>query len=323
MNRESRCILCGGGDLVDEQFSLSTEDVLEEWTRLTGAVFSVEYMALLAQHEEGYGSCVTLVSCSNCRLEFFVPIWVGSREFYDSIVESDSNYYSASKWEFRRGLRVLKDRGARSVLDIGCGSGASLAAAKRLGFDIAIGLERSAVGLTRTSTKHGSYSIYSDEKLLRRDVGEVDSLAFFQVVEHVDEPARFVGGFLDMLRPEGLVVVAVPDNDGPIQLFPNALTNIPPHHVSRWNEQSLRALAKECGLSVDWMAKEFLPSYLWESYIPRMLEHRFGAGTAVMLDQIRLRRILNLAARILPRFGVHALPGVPGHTVLMVCRKKR
>ena len=136
-----------------------------------------------------------------------------------------------------------------------------------------------------------------------------------------------------------VIIISVPDTAGPIRHFSSAFTDIPPHHVSRWRESTFRIGMPRLGVKVLRVAHEPLPSYLWESYLPVMIEHSLqrtviGKVQVHMLDKILgvvgkdldaksinrnyLRRVTNSIIRVLLWFRVRWLWRVPGHSLYVV-----
>src|SRR5205085_9798046 len=95
--------------------------------------------------------------------------------------------------------------------------------------------------------------------------GEYDLVCAFHVIEHVADPLGFALDLVRCVRPGGHLCVAVPGRCSPITDIPNFVLNAPPHHLSWWNETSLRALADHLGLVVDNI--EALPFATYDSII--------------------------------------------------------
>ena len=73
-------------------------------------------------------------------------------------------------------------------------------------------------------------------------------MSFFQVVEHVPDPRRFLSEARTLVAPGGFLIVSVPNRDGIFRLLPYDPANMPPHHVSRWRQRDLERLAAACDL---------------------------------------------------------------------------
>jgi methylase of polypeptide subunit release factors len=118
-------------------------------------------------------------------LEVFLPIVVGTHEFYQAITPREDSYYVTEKWEFNRAIKAIKRRVPGNVLDIGCGSGAFLSQLAQVKEASAFGLEfnESAAAWAR-SRGHRLLSRLSREEA----PGRVRRGHLFQVLEHLETP---------------------------------------------------------------------------------------------------------------------------------------
>ncbi|MGZ5380652.1 MAG: class I SAM-dependent methyltransferase, partial [Thermoanaerobaculia bacterium] len=100
-------------------------------------------------------------------------------------------------------------RGAR-LLDVGCGPGAGLVAARNLGYD-AGGLDVSESAVAIASSRHpGRVRLGTlSDRLFSR--GFFDVITLFDVIEHVYNPKALAVDLAWHLAPEGRVVVATPN----------------------------------------------------------------------------------------------------------------
>ena len=74
--------------------------------------------------------------------------------------------------------------------------------------------------------------------------GIYDVLCMFQVLEHLVPIKEVIQSCLKCLKQGGFLVISVPNNDSFIKKDKLNLLNLPPHHMGRWNEKSLKALGK-------------------------------------------------------------------------------
>lgn len=100
---------------------------------------------------------------------------------------------------------------ARRVLDLGCGSGA-------LGRELKARRKREVVGVTHSTEEAKRASLYLDETLARdlndfdpRPLGEFDCVVASHVLEHLYEPERLLSLVREVLKREGLMIVALPN----------------------------------------------------------------------------------------------------------------
>ncbi|MCY2978714.1 MAG: class I SAM-dependent methyltransferase [Planctomycetota bacterium] len=110
-------------------------------------------------------------------------------------------------------LQTLIAQPAASILDIGCGGGQLVKGLQNLGYN-AVGLEPDAATTAHASNQgievyHGSIESIP-ENLARR---QFDAVIMSHVLEHVLSPRQAVKTVYDVLRPGGLFICAVPNNE--------------------------------------------------------------------------------------------------------------
>jgi 2-polyprenyl-3-methyl-5-hydroxy-6-metoxy-1,4-benzoquinol methylase len=129
--------------------------------------------------------------------------------------------------------------GRGELLDIGCGTGNFLAAARERGYDVSgTELDRNAAGYAREKlglpqvfglTVAGFAEKYPERKF--------DVVTFFEVLEHQAEPVSFLRSVKRCLRANGYVALSVPNRER-WQTGPDVL-DYPPNHFLRWSPAAL------------------------------------------------------------------------------------
>jgi 2-polyprenyl-3-methyl-5-hydroxy-6-metoxy-1,4-benzoquinol methylase len=114
---------------------------------------------------------------------------------------------------FARRLRWLgpPPPGGR-LLDVGCGPGAGLDAARDAGWE-AWGLDLSADAVARASARHPGHVAKGTLEDSPFPPGSFDAITAFDLVEHVYEPRRFAAALAAALKPGGSVLIATPNVD--------------------------------------------------------------------------------------------------------------
>ncbi len=150
--------------------------------------------------------------------------------------------------------------GSRTILDIGCGSGLALDAAKRAGLET-FGIELSA---TAAAAVRGGHTIFPVllENLDSAWEGKFDLISLNQVLEYVPDPVALVRRCTRFLSPRGALAIAVPGRETILRLHPWLETNWPPHHLSRWRKQDFQLLAQRTG--TDRLLGSTIQSFLLE-----------------------------------------------------------
>ena len=141
--------------------------------------------------------------------------------------------------------RVLPPRKDRTLLEVGCGSGAMLPMLARFGR--AVGLEPDASSVAHCAAALGDVASVVCGRIpddVPRD-GSFDVVGAFDVLEHLPDDHSAVDSLRDALRPGGILVATVP-------AFPilwgrqDELS----HHFRRYRRRGLCELMSSAGLEV-------------------------------------------------------------------------
>lgn len=315
-----KCPICGQNAYSPTATEVSLPETLRRWEDVMGHAFPEKVWDDYKEYEH---RPLVLNECHRCGFGRFEPVLPGSAEFYECISATD--YYNGEKWEFSSALDTLKRNGATRILDVGCGSGIFLDYLKKnISSADLVGYDLNSELLSALSSR-GFGVISGDSSAVRKlsdKLPAFDAICMFQVLEHVRDPVCFLQTFLGLLRPGGLMIITTPDTAGPIKNFPEALTEIPPHHVTKWTEASFRVLLRNNFLKVDAVRFEPLPDYLWDSYLPVMWDEPIWPKH--VFDPLALHLGLRspgersgFAAKAMKEAGIRFLYGVPGHTIFI------
>ena len=156
---------------------------------------------------EATGETFRVDECPRCGLGRTRPVPADLAAHYDA--EYYGGRHGLTGWlcnRRRSGLvRRLAGPGAgRSLLDFGCGEGDFLLAARSDGWDCT-GVERNRPA----SVAGGPNIVASLDELDERK--PFDCVTFWHVLEHLDDPVRTLTDLRGYLKPDGLVLAAVPD----------------------------------------------------------------------------------------------------------------
>jgi SAM-dependent methyltransferase len=255
--------------------------------------------------------------CNACGLGFFSPIETGSERFYEHLQQFDW-YYMSDKWEYDFAKKYVTSES--NVLEVGSGMAAfaQLICPRQY-----TGLEFNDKAIARA---HGvgihliKQSVENHAKICK----PYDIVVSFQVLEHVSDPAGFVGGCVACLKRGGLLVVAVPAHDGFVGAAINCILDMPPHHVTHWSNIVLEKLAPLFGLELITLEYEPVAEYhkLWARKIifESKIRHLLGMKDW-QLDTRLFARAISKAASLLSKFIPISVDGLKGHTVAAVYRK--
>jgi SAM-dependent methyltransferase len=143
----------------------------------------------------------------------------------------------------------LASRGG-ALLDIGCGTGNFLAAARYAGYRVTgIELDRNAarfakerLGLERV------LPLTISEFAAQHPQEQFDVVTFFEVLEHQAAPVEFLQNVRARVRAGGLIALSVPNRERWLT-GPDVL-DYPPNHFLRWNAGALKTFISEQGFEV-------------------------------------------------------------------------
>jgi SAM-dependent methyltransferase len=189
----------------------------------------------------------TLRECSVCGVQAWHPMKNPGPEWY----ESHHGYPwmqwlppAKPRWQHREYLKDRPAPGGR-LLDVGCGTGAFLAAARDAGYQVT-GVDFAEGSIRAARSRFGLDSLHTAtlEDFARQEhPGSFDVVTFFEVLEHQDNLTAFMDSVKRLLKPRGFVALSVPNRDR----WPPATNDpwdLPPHHFTRWNAPALR---RACG----------------------------------------------------------------------------
>lgn len=144
---------------------------------------------------------------------------------------------------------ALAPRGGK-LLDIGCGTGNFLAAARDAGYQV------TGTELDRNAAKCAKERL-GLQRVLPLTIAEFteqtfeekfDVVTFFEVLEHQTEPAEFLRRVKACLKPRGTIALSVPNRERWLT-GPDVL-DYPPNHFLRWNAAALKKFLEAQGFEV-------------------------------------------------------------------------
>ena len=198
---------------------------------------------------EQYGR-YKLFECEACGLQAWEPREMPDARWYEQMyggrdekllpLEPGHKYFLAD---------TLAPCGGE-LLDIGCGTGNFLAAAREAGYEVAgIELDRNAARFAKE--RLGLQNILPltiSEFAERYAEKRFDVVTFFEVLEHQAAPVEFLQKVRACVKPGGVIALSVPNRERWLT-GPDVL-DFPPNHFLRWNEEALRKCLSAQGFDV-------------------------------------------------------------------------
>ena len=110
----------------------------------------------------------------------------------------------------RRAQLVARYSSPGPVLDVGCGRGCTLSALGALGYE-PLGVELNETAAWHAKHRFGIEVHVGDFLTAPYTAGQFAAIIFWHSLEHLDRPAEAIRHAYELLRPGGLLVVAVPN----------------------------------------------------------------------------------------------------------------
>ncbi len=195
-----------------------------------------------------------LYECSDCEVQFWWPMKHPGGGYYEDMYFSMRDPLRRSYplyWNHHQFIESPPHDpvGGRSLLDIGCGPGTFLAAARALGYEV-YGLDLNPQAIQKSKELYGLDSFFCGtlSNFTAQNPGRrFDVVTSFEVLEHLDDPTDFIDRVRCVLKPDGFVALSVPNRER--FMIRRELYDFPPHHLTWWNLSALRTLLSSQGFS--------------------------------------------------------------------------
>jgi 2-polyprenyl-3-methyl-5-hydroxy-6-metoxy-1,4-benzoquinol methylase len=176
-------------------------------------------------------------------------------------------------------VRLLKQLGARKVLDLGCGNGALCGLLHQMHYDVA-GVEYDSAGVQLASEKYQDVDFFNlgvqddpVEVVMKR--GLHDIVISTEVIEHLFSPHLLPQFAAKVLEPGGKLIITTPYHG----YLKNLVLSISNHwdvhhtalwhggHIKFWSRETLSKLLRDNGFEVVGFSGVGRVPYLWKSMV--------------------------------------------------------
>ncbi|MDZ8055080.1 MAG: class I SAM-dependent methyltransferase [Aulosira sp. ZfuVER01] len=234
---------------------------------------------------------IQIYRCNDTGYRFYYPSNLeGDEELYIKL-QNFPWYYVDWKWEYEIVSKAILSKDP--VLEIGCGRGVFIDKMQQTGA-ICRGLELNESAAKRGREKGLDIFMETIEKHAKNNFGKYDVVISFQVLEHVFNVREFLQSSIEVLKPEGKLIICVPNNDSFVKYAKGWVTNMPPHHMGLWNEESLKSIQNLFPVKVTKVYFEPLSTYDWYYHVHSEIILSFLDNRNKILGRIvrRLSRII-------------------------------
>jgi SAM-dependent methyltransferase len=197
-----------------------------------------------------------LFRCAACDLSFWHPARMAGASWYERAYQGRDETEMPLEPGHKFFLSDTRAPKRGKLLDIGCGVGNFLAAARRQGFDVT-GLEfnRNAVEFARNHYGLDRVFAARPEQYWQKHSGETfDVVTFFEVLEHQEDPRSFLEAAKRFVSDSGFIALSVPNAERWRKGI-EAL-DYPPNHLTRWSPRALRNHLEANGFKILTMRQE-------------------------------------------------------------------
>jgi 2-polyprenyl-3-methyl-5-hydroxy-6-metoxy-1,4-benzoquinol methylase len=300
-----RCILCESRK-IQRLEKIKKEGLVLLYKKMLG----IDINYLISQD-------IDFFRCQTCSLGFFYPAITGDEKFYNSLQNFDW-YYMDEKYEYEFARKFIGPED--KVLEVGCGKGAF---AKYLDTKNYVGLDFSENAKKMASKNGIVVENVSIQEYAKSHPGEFDVVVSFQVLEHVSDPKSFLEAKILACRKGGRIIVAVPSENSFLKYAVNSILNMPPHHITRWPDETFYFIAKKYRLNLELIHHEKVQEIHKVWYLSTLLR-TFLVHNNKMLDfslknEIITESLNSISKKIASNLKDEFLPF--GHTVICVFRK--
>ena len=120
------------------------------------------------------------------------------------------------------------------------------------------GLEFNQMAIDKSIAKGYDVIKESIEDFCENSNDKYDVIFSFHVLEHVANPITFISSAKKMLKKNGKLVIAVPNNDSILTSGKNVILNIPPHHINQYTKEAIRNITNYHNLELERLDDVFI-----------------------------------------------------------------
>lgn len=167
---------------------------------------------------------------------------------FSFLANSESTY-----WGVQKALSdLVKDKNNTKILEVGSGMGYLTYSLKKDGYNI-LGLDISQSAVNRAVESFGEFYICSDVyNYSETNKYEYDIIILTEVIEHVDDPLKFLKSLEALLKIGGHIVLTTPNKS----IYPEKTiwaSDLPPVHLWWFSERSLEYIANRLDLTISFI----------------------------------------------------------------------
>ena len=168
-------------------------------------------------------------------------------------------------------LGIFAPFGDRALVDIGCGAGHFLSKMRAIGWDV-IGADRCEQAADRAMKSLGIPVVVGNFPEVDLPDESFDLVTAWQVLEHLDRPRPSLARMRRLLRPDGKLIITVPNQAGwgAKRFGADWIGNDLPRHLTHFSRQTLARMLEAEGFEILFLGA--IPQSGWVRRSARQLE---------------------------------------------------
>jgi 2-polyprenyl-3-methyl-5-hydroxy-6-metoxy-1,4-benzoquinol methylase len=258
---------------------------------------------------------IFLYQCNESKLRFFSPLDIaGSDKLYEQLQKFDW-YYMPRKWEHDVAIKDLTK--SAKILEIGCGKGAFIQRLCQEENKEAYGIELNSNAVKFAQDTGIPVSLKDVYELAGEQPNSFDAVCCFQVLEHISNLKPFLESMIQLVKPNGKLIISVPNYLSFTKHCKNDLLDQPPHHMNQWSVESFEYLIKLFPIQLENYHYEPLADYHIDWYLGIQLSRI----PKVWLISSLIRRLTYRFVKPLLKNNLFLRRLINGHTIY-VCFSK-
>ena len=189
----------------------------------------------------------TIFECETCHSHFADPAKAAPGEWYADIGE-----YYGWRWEFEcflEDLGGLYPSSSLTIMEIGSGEGIVLEKLAQNHDVLGLELNHEAVGIAKSKGLTVCPITLEAFKVQYPDM-RFDVVCFFQVLEHLACPEKFLKDIGAVLQPHGYIFLSIPNPGRYWVRIERESWDYPPHHLLRFSKGGIESLLKRSGFDL-------------------------------------------------------------------------
>jgi len=278
-------------------------------------------------HDYITGDVFTVWQCDVCGIALTYPKPIALDRYYPTHYRQ---YHPLALWALEQFYKMRVRSWTRSfkrggrALEIGCGDGFMLHLLKWAGWEV-LGTERTPEMAQRAMDLFDVPVIVSDPTHLASE-GLFDLIILFQVLEHLGNPLSMLEACVQLLSPNGVLVIGVPNFASWQSAFgrDSWLHLDVPRHLFHYSPTSLRKALERVGLcviDVNFISLEHDP-FGWVQTILNRLGFEHNALTRLLMrtDHMTASNLLQIvlaAVLIIPSSGLAGISWMVSQGAIM------